>query len=125
MCVMIMSTSNIFVGPLSLFSSHLYSIGHFKGAINPGTRRFGQFPAWLREQLPVLEKKYAVLMYCTGGIRCEKASSYLKYLGLKNVYQLQGGIHRYLEKYPDGGQFVGKNFVFDQRESSMVLRDAI
>lgn len=55
-------------------------------------------------------------MYCTGGIRCEKASAYLKHLGLENVYQLQGGIHRYLEQFPDGGGlFQGKNFVFDQR----------
>ncbi|GLE06996.1 hypothetical protein PINS_up016777, partial [Pythium insidiosum] len=56
-----------------------------------------------------------ILMYCTGGIRCEKASAYLKHLGLSNVYQLQGGIHRYLERFPDGGRFQGKNFVFDQR----------
>jgi predicted sulfurtransferase len=54
-------------------------------------------------------------MYCTGGIRCEKASAYLKHLGIENVFQLQGGIHRYLEQFPDGGRFKGKNFVFDQR----------
>jgi predicted sulfurtransferase len=56
-----------------------------------------------------------ILMYCTGGIRCEKASAYLRAKGLDNVYQLQGGIHRYLEHYPDGGKFLGKNFVFDSR----------
>lgn len=92
------------------------SIGHFDGAMNPRTRRFGQFPEWVRSELPELQKKEKILMYCTGGIRCEKASAYLKHLGLANVYQLQGGIHRYLERYPDGGGlFQGKNFVFDQR----------
>ena len=55
------------------------------------------------------------LLYCTGGIRCEKASYYLKKLGVEDVYQLKGGIHKYLEKYPDGGNWEGKNFVFDKR----------
>jgi UPF0176 protein len=55
------------------------------------------------------------VLYCTGGIRCEKASSYLRAQGFDAVYQLQGGIHRYLEAFPDGGLFKGKNFVFDSR----------
>uniref|UniRef100_K3WW53 Rhodanese domain-containing protein n=1 Tax=Globisporangium ultimum (strain ATCC 200006 / CBS 805.95 / DAOM BR144) TaxID=431595 RepID=K3WW53_GLOUD len=97
-------------------NNYEYNIGHFEGALNPKTRRFGQFPEWVRAELPELQKKDKILMYCTGGIRCEKASAYLKHLGLEKVYQLQGGIHRYLEKYPDGGGlFQGKNFVFDQR----------
>ena len=58
-----------------------------------------------------------VLMYCTGGIRCEKASIMLKQRGVQDVFQLSGGIHRYLERYPDGGLFKGKNFVFDKRIS--------
>eukprot|EP00605_Chrysophyceae_sp_TOSAG23-4_P000948 GSChrysophyteH1.ASY1.ANO1.1048.1 assembled CDS len=61
-------------------------------------------------------------MYCTGGIRCEKASAYLKAKGVGNVYQLQGGIHRYLEEYPSGSSpslFVGKNYVFDCRTQAM------
>jgi predicted sulfurtransferase len=93
------------------------SIGHFEGALNPNTRRFSQFPEWVQQQLPMLQQKDKILMYCTGGIRCEKASAYLKHLGLEHVYQLQGGIHRYLEHFPDGGggRFQGKNFVFDQR----------
>lgn len=53
-------------------------------------------------------------MYCTGGIRCEKASVYMKSKGVKDVYQLKGGIHRYMEAFPDGGFFKGKNFVFDK-----------
>lgn len=97
-------------------NAYEYNIGHFVGALNPKTRRFGQFPHWVRHELPMLQQKEKVLMYCTGGIRCEKASAYLKHLGLLNVYQLKGGIHRYLERYPDGGGvFQGKNFVFDQR----------
>jgi len=55
------------------------------------------------------------MMYCTGGIRCERGSAYLKSRGVANVYQLEGGIHRYLERYPDGGHFKGKLFVFDKR----------
>ncbi|GMF40934.1 unnamed protein product [Phytophthora fragariaefolia] len=97
-------------------NSYEYQVGHFAGALNPKTRRFGQFPQWVRDELPMLQQKHKVLMYCTGGIRCEKASAYLKHLGLENVYQLEGGIHRYLERFPDGGGlFQGKNFVFDQR----------
>jgi hypothetical protein len=54
-------------------------------------------------------------MYCTGGIRCEKASAYVRSRGVEDVSQLAGGIHRYLEEFEDGGHFKGKNFVFDQR----------
>ncbi|KAG3108947.1 hypothetical protein PI124_g11860 [Phytophthora idaei] len=97
-------------------NTYEFNVGHFMGALNPKTRRFGQFPQWVRDELPMLQQKDKVLMYCTGGIRCEKASAYLKHLGLENVYQLEGGIHRYLERFPDGGGlFQGKNFVFDQR----------
>lgn len=97
-------------------NTYEFQVGHFAGALNPKTRRFGQFPQWVRDELPMLQQKDKVLMYCTGGIRCEKASAYLKHLGLANVYQLEGGIHRYLERFPDGGGlFQGKNFVFDQR----------
>ncbi|RLO07582.1 hypothetical protein DYB28_013270 [Aphanomyces astaci] len=96
-------------------NNYEYNIGHFHDALNPSTRRFGQFPHWVRDNLDDLASKDRILMYCTGGIRCEKASAYLKHLGLSNVFQLQGGIHRYLEAFPDGGAFVGKNFVFDQR----------
>ena len=97
-------------------NTYEYQVGHFVGALNPKTRRFGQFPQWVQQELPRLQQKSKVLMYCTGGIRCEKASAYLKHLGLSHVYQLEGGIHRYLERFPDGGGlFQGKNFVFDQR----------
>lgn len=60
---------------------------------------------------------FHVFRYCTGGVRCERASAYLRVKGpgFRNVYQLSGGIQRYLEAFPDGGLFEGKNFVFDPR----------
>ena len=58
-----------------------------------------------------------VLMYCTGGVRCERASACLRAQGVPNVAQLSGGIHAYLEAFPDGGLFVGKNFVYDPRRA--------
>ncbi|RLN48739.1 hypothetical protein BBJ28_00001476 [Nothophytophthora sp. Chile5] len=104
------------VAVIDVRNSYEYQLGHFDGALDPKTRRFGQFPQWVRAELPTLQRKDKVLMYCTGGIRCEKASAYLKQLGLANVFQLEGGIHRYLQQFPDGGGlFRGKNFVFDQR----------
>ncbi|KAG7397867.1 thiosulfate sulfurtransferase (rhodanese)-like domain-containing protein 2 [Phytophthora boehmeriae] len=104
------------IAVIDVRNTYEFQVGHFAGALNPKTRRFGQFPQWVRDELPELQQKDKVLMYCTGGIRCEKASAYLKHLGLENVYQLEGGIHRYLEKFPDGGGlFQGKNFVFDKR----------
>eukprot|EP00607_Mallomonas_marina_P010399 CAMPEP_0182422016 /NCGR_PEP_ID=MMETSP1167-20130531/7605_1 /TAXON_ID=2988 /ORGANISM="Mallomonas Sp, Strain CCMP3275" /LENGTH=443 /DNA_ID=CAMNT_0024599717 /DNA_START=180 /DNA_END=1512 /DNA_ORIENTATION=- len=69
----------------------------------------------IEEKEKETEKEKKVFMYCTGGIRCEKASAYMKAKGVKSVFQLQGGIHRYLETYVDGGLFKGKNFVFDGR----------
>jgi predicted sulfurtransferase len=57
-------------------------------------------------------------MYCTAGVRCERASAYMRYHGVQNVFQLEGGIHRYLDAYPDdGGHWLGKNYVFDKRFS--------
>ena len=91
-----------------------YMVGRFKGAVDPQLRTFAEFPAYLEGQADQLKGK-TVLMYCTGGIRCEKASFHLKNLGVEDVYQLRGGIHKYLEKYPDGGNWEGKNFVFDKR----------
>ncbi|KAJ0395109.1 hypothetical protein P43SY_004661 [Pythium insidiosum] len=110
-----LSTSPSKYALIDVRNNYEFNIGHFEGAINPNTRCFSQFPGWVRSHLEELQQKDKILMYCTGGIRCEKASAYLKHLGLSNVYQLQGGIHRYLERFPDGGRFQGKNFVFDQR----------
>ncbi|OQR99560.1 hypothetical protein ACHHYP_05755 [Achlya hypogyna] len=93
-----------------------YLVGHFKDALDPQVKNFSEYYAFLDQRLAQFkEEKPTVLMYCTGGIRCEKASQFLRAKGIKDVHHLKGGIHRYLEKYPDGGFFQGKNFVFDKR----------
>jgi len=90
-------------------------IGTFKGAIDPKTKRFRDFPAFVSDTLdPSIHKKVA--MFCTGGIRCEKASSYMLQQGFKEVFHLKGGILKYLEKIPaDKSLWDGECFVFDQR----------
>ena len=89
-------------------------VGHFKDAIKPPIQYFRQFAQYIDQNLEQFKDKQ-VFMYCTGGIRCERASAYLSLKGVaKNVYQLSGGIHRYVEQYPDGF-FRGKNYVFDDR----------
>ncbi len=87
-------------------------IGRFKGAVTPDVENFFDFPQWL--EAARLDKNKKVLMYCTGGIRCEKFSVYMKDNGFKNVYQLHGGIINYAQQ--EGGKhFEGKCFVFDDR----------
>ncbi len=90
-------------------------IGGFKGAINPETETFREFPQYVKEHLdPSKHKKVA--MYCTGGIRCEKSTAYLKEQGFDNVYHLQGGVLKYLEEIPaDQSLWQGECFVFDNR----------
>ena len=85
--------------------------------LDPCMRRSTEFPKWVKDNKSKLKGK-KVLMYCTGGVRCERASAYIKNQGVDNVYQLEGGIHRYLEAYPqDGGHWIGKNYTFDKRFS--------
>ena len=85
--------------------------------LDPCMRKSTEFPQWVLNNKSQLEGK-KILMYCTGGIRCERASAYLKTVGLEDVNQLDGGIHRYLDKYPeDGGHWIGKNYTFDKRFS--------
>lgn len=97
------------------------AIGRFKNAVRIQTRTFSEFPEvadQLIEDLD-LKNKTHVLMYCTGGIRCERASAYLKSRGVMSCYQLQGGIHRYCEQIEDSKSFFrGRNFVFDRRLST-------
>src|SRR6056300_1055596 len=103
-------------------------IGHFKGAVTPDVDTF-------RESLPIIEEDLAthksdknLLMYCTGGIRCEKASAYFKHKGFKNVYQLEGGIIEYARQVKNQvleNKFVGKNFVFDERRGERISEDII
>jgi len=89
-------------------------IGHFGGAVLPNIRKFSYFPMYVEENRDLFKDKQ-VFMYCTGGIRCERASAYLKELGIcSEVYQLEGGIHEYFNAYPNG-HFKGKNYVFDDR----------
>lgn len=90
------------------------SAGTFDGAINPQTDTFREFPAYAQQLDPQQHKKIA--MFCTGGIRCEKASSLLLDMGFKEVYHLQGGILKYLEEVPAAeSRWQGECFVFDNR----------
>jgi len=90
-------------------------IGTFEGAIDPKTESFREFPDWWKENQPKFEGK-KVAMFCTGGIRCEKASSYLKQEGVDEVFHLKGGILKYLEEVaPEQSTWDGECFVFDQR----------
>ena len=98
-----------------------YDVGHFVGAIDPGMTHTAQWPRFVKNNIQQLQGRN-VMLYCTGGIRCEKASAFLRRrlreLDCESdtpVYQLEGGIHRYLEAFPDGGHFKGANFVFDKR----------
>jgi UPF0176 protein len=90
-------------------------IGTFKGAVNPETTTFREFPKYVKNNLDKTKHK-KVAMFCTGGIRCEKASSYMLEQGFDEVYHLQGGILKYLETVPKADSlWQGECFVFDQR----------
>ena len=90
-------------------------LGTFSGAENPETQSFRDFPAWVEANLDT-EKDKKVAMFCTGGIRCEKSTAFLKELGFENVYHLEGGILNYLETVPvDESMWRGDCFVFDNR----------
>lgn len=89
--------------------------GTFKGAINWHIERFTQFPQAVQEHMDELEGK-TIISFCTGGIRCEKAAIYMQEVGVKNIYQLDGGILQYFED-TDGYGFEGNCFVFDERET--------
>jgi UPF0176 protein len=91
--------------------------GTFRGAINPGTEKFSDLPAFVAENFdPKDDPKIA--MFCTGGIRCEKFAPYMKQLGFKEVFQLDGGILRYLEVVaPEESKWRGECFVFDDRRT--------
>lgn len=93
------------------------AIGTFKGAIDPGTRSFREFPDWWRENAHRFEGK-RIAMFCTGGIRCEKSTNFLLNEGVEEVFHLQGGILKYLEETPvEESMWDGACFVFDQRVS--------
>ena len=91
-----------------------YKVGTFKGSVNPEINNFREFPNYLKK----LNKKQTIAMFCTGGIRCEKASVYLEKKGFKNVYQLKGGIINYLKKIKKNKSlWNGECYVFDNRIS--------
>ena len=100
-------------------NSYEVAIGSFAGALDPGTSSFRDFPLWVDQTLgPLVQQRQpkAIAMFCTGGIRCDKASAYLQQRGFAGVYHLQGGILAYLESIPEErSSWHGECFVFDQR----------
>ena len=98
-------------------------IGQFKGALKPDVDTFRESLPFIDQTLAEHDKEKKLLMYCTGGIRCEKASAYFKHKGFKNVFQLEGGIIEYARQVEAEGienQFIGKNFVFDERRRERI-----
>ena len=91
--------------------------GSFAGAIDPGTKSFGDFPDWWRANAGRFAGK-RVAMFCTGGIRCEKSTAFLRHEGVEDVVHLKGGILAYLEQVPEAdSRWHGNCFVFDERVS--------
>ncbi|WP_202700793.1 rhodanese-related sulfurtransferase [Flavobacterium sp. UGB4466] len=111
------------------FRNHYESeVGHFKNAITPDVETFRESLPIINEQLQNHKEDKNLVMYCTGGIRCEKASAYFKHQGFKNVYQLEGGIINYAKQIEEEGlesKFIGKNFVFDNRLGERITEDII
>ena len=111
------------------FRNHYESeVGHFTGAITPDVETFRESLPIINEQLKDFKEDKNLVMYCTGGIRCEKASAYFKHQGFKNVYQLEGGIINYAKQIKEEGlesKFIGKNFVFDHRLGERITDDII
>ena len=96
-------------------NNYEYEIGSFKGAINPNTETFREFPSFTKNSLKQYQDK-KIAMFCTGGIRCEKSTAYLKSEGFENVFHLQGGILKYLEEVKEEESlWEGECFVFDDR----------
>lgn len=103
-------------------------IGHFTNAIKPDVDTFRESLPIIEEQLSEHKQDKKLLMYCTGGIRCEKASAYFKHKGFENVYQLEGGIIEYTRQVKAEGlksKFIGKNFVFDHRLGERITDDIV
>jgi UPF0176 protein len=111
------------------FRNHYESeIGHFRGAITPDVETFRESLPIIKEQLKDFKEDKNLVMYCTGGIRCEKASAYFKHQGFKNVFQLEGGIINYAKQIKEENlesKFIGKNFVFDHRLGERITDDIV
>jgi UPF0176 protein len=103
-------------------------IGHFDGAVTPDVDTFRDSLDIIEADLKDHKKDKNLLMYCTGGIRCEKASAYYKHKGFENVFQLEGGIIEYARQVKTEGienKFIGKNFVFDHRRAEKITDDVV
>ncbi|MCP4052775.1 MULTISPECIES: rhodanese-related sulfurtransferase [Mesoflavibacter] len=103
-------------------------IGHFKNAVTPDVDTFRESLDIIEDDLKAHKEDKKLVMYCTGGIRCEKASAYFKHKGFKNVYQLDGGIIEYTRQVNEKAlenKFIGKNFVFDERRAEKISDDVI
>ncbi|MDT0294767.1 rhodanese-related sulfurtransferase [Mesonia ostreae] len=103
-------------------------IGHFQGAVTPDVDTFRDSLDLIEEDLKEHKEDKNLVMYCTGGIRCEKASAYYKHKGFKNVFQLEGGIIEYARQVDNlelENKFIGKNFVFDHRRAEKISEDVI
>ena len=103
-------------------------IGHFKNAITPDVDTFRESLPIIEDDLKAHKEDKNLVMYCTGGIRCEKASAYFKHKGFKNVFQLEGGIIEYarqVEAEALENKFIGKNFVFDDRRAEKIGNEVI
>lgn len=97
-------------------NNYEYALGTFRGAINPKTANFTDLPAWVDENLKEEDKNKNILMFCTGGVRCEKSTALLKQNGFNKVYHLEGGIIKYLQKKQNKSHnWEGSCFVFDNR----------
>jgi UPF0176 protein len=109
----IISDEEVFL--LDTRNNYEFQVGTFKGAVNPETKKFSDLPKFIAENLdPAKHKKIA--MFCTGGIRCEKFAPFMKQIGFENVFQLEGGILKYLEEIPENESlWQGECFVFDDR----------
>jgi UPF0176 protein len=111
----IISDKEVFV--LDTRNDYEFAVGTFKRAVNPKTKKFSDLPRFIEENLNP-EKHKKVAMFCTGGIRCEKFAPYMKQIGFENIYQLEGGILKYLEEVPaEESLWEGECFVFDDRVS--------
>ncbi|KAA0446207.1 MAG: rhodanese-related sulfurtransferase, partial [Candidatus Thioglobus sp.] len=109
----LISDSNVVL--IDTRNDYEYAIGSFRGAINPNTETFREFPSYSKKNLEQYRHK-KIAMFCTGGIRCEKSTAYLKSQGFEQVYHLQGGVLKYLEEVDQANSlWDGECFVFDER----------
>ena len=111
--IVLLDVRNYYETRVGYFTYGGNDIAEPKKAVDPFTRSFSDFKYFADSKAESYKNK-KVMMYCTGGVRCERASQYLRSKGVTDVYQLYGGIHAYQEKYPRGF-FKGKNFVYDPR----------